>query len=358
MPIRDRSTLLHRGRMISAVIAGAVIVPVATAAPAAAHGIGGYEATNLAAHIVAVQPDSFGFEVRIVEVTGQVELSLDGATEVVVLGYEGEPYLRVTPSGVERNRRSPATYLNRSARPTEPAPATADPDASPEWELITRDTVARWHDHRAHWMGTGAPPHSDDGKEPGDLVASFSIDVTVDGRAVAIHGELRWLPAAPWWPWILGAVVLFGVIAIASRSAFRPVAGGVLALLTAAEVAHVVGLWAANPGSLVGRIGANAFSLIVIALCSRAAVRVVRKSTYGAAPSVLFAGLAAATVGGIGDFTNLTRSQLPTALDAGIARLLVTCALGGGLGLILAASRHLRPPGATATTGSAQPAGG
>ncbi|MDQ1426042.1 MAG: hypothetical protein QOD72_3540, partial [Acidimicrobiaceae bacterium] len=79
---------------------------------------------------------------------------------VVVLGYEDEPYLRVTTDGaVEENLRSPATWLNRKRYgSTDPLPADVDAKAPPNWRRISGHGAALWHDHRVHWMSLARPP--------------------------------------------------------------------------------------------------------------------------------------------------------------------------------------------------------
>jgi hypothetical protein len=52
-----------------------------------------------------------------VDLGEKIELRNDGRRSVVVVGYEREPYLRITPAGVWENRRSPAVFLNRTLRP-------------------------------------------------------------------------------------------------------------------------------------------------------------------------------------------------------------------------------------------------
>jgi|CXWL01.1.fsa_nt_gi hypothetical protein len=315
---------------------------ILSARPVSAHGIGGAEATNLQTRIVDLDPTNETIQVRVVPQTSQIELRLLGATEVVVLGYEDEPYLRVTPEGVEQNLRSPATFLNRSTRPTNLAPSSTSPDAAPEWERISDRPVARWHDHRAHWMGDGDPPHTDD-IGPGDLVSAFTIDIVVEGTPTAIRGDLRWIPAAPWWPWILGAGLLAAVLAIAARRAPKVVFTVALCVLILAEAMHVAGLWHDSTEPIPTRIGANAFSVVVVALGILALARLVSRSVHAAAPAMLFAGLAGAIVGGLGDLTSLMRSQLPTALSASFARSLVGVSLGIGIGLVVSTAQHLRP---------------
>lgn len=315
---------------------------ILNAPPASAHGIGGAEATNLQARIVDLEPTTNRIQVRVVAPSGQIELRLRGAAEVVIFGYADEPYLRVTGDGVEQNLRSPATFLNRGARPTNLVPSSADPDAAPEWARISDRPVARWHDHRAHWMGDGDPPHTDD-SGPGDLVSAFTIDIVVEGTPTGIHGDLRWIPAPPWWPWMLGAALLAAVLAIAARRAPKTVFGVALCVLILAEAMHVAGIWRASAEPIPTRIGANTFSIVVVTLGVLALVRLVLRNLHAAAPAMLFAGLAGAIVGGLGDLTSLTRSQLPTALSASLARSLVGVSLGIGIGLVVSAARHLRP---------------
>ena len=89
--------------------------------------------------------------------TARCELTWNGDGEVVVDGYDGEPYLRIDADGVERNVHSPATYLNQNRYARVEMPATADSRAAPEWQQISSGRSVRWHDHRTHWMDVTAP---------------------------------------------------------------------------------------------------------------------------------------------------------------------------------------------------------
>jgi hypothetical protein len=81
-----------------------------------------------------------------------------------------------------------------------------------------------------------------------------------------------------------------------------------------------------------------------IALAAVALVWILVRPPSNAIPAVLFAGLVVAAAGGLADLTVLTRSQIPTDLSTGIARLQVAAALGLGVGLAVAAALRLRPP--------------
>jgi hypothetical protein len=69
-----------------------------------------------------------------------------------------------------------------------------------------------------------------------------------------------------------------------------------------------------------------------------------RGDPWAATPAVLIAGLFVFVAGGLADVTTLTRSQIPTTLPDGVARLTVSIALGLGLGLVIGAAFRLRPP--------------
>jgi hypothetical protein len=111
-----------------AVVAGAVVVLViAGAARADAHTITGVSPTNYRSEIVGVNPRLPGVSVHLLDLGNRVELVNRGATDVIVLGYQGEPYLRVGPAGVFENRRSPSVALNKASATTVSPTTTAPP---------------------------------------------------------------------------------------------------------------------------------------------------------------------------------------------------------------------------------------
>ena len=75
-----------------------------------------------------------------------------------MLGYDGEPYLEVRPDGVFENINSPATYLNETLQGGEVPPDRRPDRRRRPWRRATDEPVARWHDHRSHWMSATPPP--------------------------------------------------------------------------------------------------------------------------------------------------------------------------------------------------------
>ena len=75
---------------------------------------------------------------------------------LTILGYAHEPYLRITPAGVEQNATSPTVTLNQSLFADISQALTRQ--AAPQWLPMSPGNQARWHDHRIHWMGAVRPP--------------------------------------------------------------------------------------------------------------------------------------------------------------------------------------------------------
>jgi hypothetical protein len=327
------------------VVAAALVAVVVSAQPASAHGVGGVQPSNFETTVDGTTPRVRGLMVRPVDLGNELELRNDSGVEVVVLGYQGEPYLRVGPGGVFENRRSPATYLNRTRNGTTTVPADADPAAAPEWNRTGSGTVARWHDHRVHWMGTSDPPAVARAPDRRHVIDHWSFEIHRGSQNITVTGDLLWVPGPSPWGWVLGALAAAVVVVALSRTrVWQWVLAGALAALAVSETAHVVGTWTATTAGLATKLGASVYSLGGIALAVVALVWLIIRPPSNAIPAVLFAGLIVAVAGGLADLTTLTRSQLPTDAPVTIARMEVMLALGLGAGLAAAAALRLRPP--------------
>ena len=261
-----------------------------------------------------------------------------------MLGYAGEPYLRVGPNGVFENTRSPATYLNRSTTITGSPPKSADAKATPVWRRVSTGTTARWHDHRAHFMGGDDPPEVVRHPDQRRVVDNWVIPMRVGSTDVAARGQLIYVPPPSPWPWVVVAVLIAALVVGLSRTrAWRTVFVVALALLTLTEAVHVIGLWDASTASFGTKLGESAYSLAGIALGLLGLGWIWRKGAESAVPLVLVATIFLFVAGGLADVTTLGNSQVPSTFSAGFARLLVTLTLGLGAGLAVAAALRLRP---------------
>jgi hypothetical protein len=295
-----------------------------------------------------------GLTVHVTDLGTKVEVTNDGNTEVVVLGYSGEPYLRVGPKGVFENTRSPATYLNRSTTITGAPPRRADAKAAPAWRKVSSGRTASWHDHRAHFMGQDDPPRVAAHPDERWVVDNWTIPLRVGSEDVSVRGQIVYVPPPSPWPWVIGAVVLAAIVVALSRTkAWRAVFVVVVAVLTVTEVLHAFGLWDASTASFGTKLGQSAYSLAGIALGLFALGWMWRKGVESAVPLVLVATLFLFVAGGLADVTTLGKSQIPSTLSADVARALVMVTLGLGAGLALAAALRLRP--SSPSSGRARP---
>lgn len=109
---------------------------------------------------------------------------------VVVLGYEGEPFLRFGHGGVFRNERSLTANLDRTnVRPP------ASRSARPRWARVAAGTSFGWHDRRIEWFGPNLPEVVR--KHPAESVhlRDWSIRGRADGKPFAIVGFLGYAPS-------------------------------------------------------------------------------------------------------------------------------------------------------------------
>src|SRR5579885_3337069 len=186
------------------IVLGALI---AGAAPASAHTVSGQGSTDFRTTVSGISPPLPGLAVKSVELGSRVQLTWTGSTDLVILGYQGEPYLRVGPGGVYRNRLSPATYLNQTRFGGVTIPADADATKPPQWARLSGGRTVIWHDHRTHWMGGTLPLAVRQHPSQSHVVFRWSIAVETSTQKAVVNGALLWVPSVSPWPWI-GLIVL------------------------------------------------------------------------------------------------------------------------------------------------------
>jgi hypothetical protein len=238
-------------------------------------------------------------------------------------------------------------YLNRTLNPPAKVPARYDASADPAWHRVSGASSATWHDHRAHPMAAGAFPHS-----------NWSIPLTVAGRPVVVAGDLTWVPAPPWWPWLVLTFVLALLVVLAAWRAWRLTVLLVLVALTWSECMHLLGSWTDASPTLPGRFGAQSISFAALAVGVFALNRVSRADEpESVAPYVLVAAIVFMVAGGVGDVATWFRSQLPSALAPPIVRALVALSLGAGAGLVVASAMRLAPASRALRAAASTPTG-
>ncbi len=170
---------------------------------------------NTEAVVTSVSPQlPDGVKVDIVGTDTFVRVRSNGH-EVVIPGYEQEPYIEISTANEVRVNVNSITYLLNQTRYGSNVPeVTAD---EVQWETVSTNGEYMWHDHRVHWMSQKPPaPMNGDG-----LIQTWVIPLTVDSQAITVSGELYLRDAASRLWWGIGALVLIAavVLSIANRRA-------------------------------------------------------------------------------------------------------------------------------------------
>jgi len=328
----------------------AAVALVGSAPPALADAAG---PTDYRTDIVSVEPATPAIRVTMIGGDAFLRLEQLQPVEVIVLGYQAEPYLRFDPDGtVFENRRSPAVWLNQERYGTEQQlPAFASADARPEWLEVAENGSYSWHDHRSHWMNPLQPP----GAEPGDQVLEATVPLDIDGERVVITVASYLLDPPSILPAVIGAVAAVALGAALWRTERLP--RMVLGLLLAGGTA-LLGVLAYRAVPAETEPSTLLWMLPAVAAASTLTVVLVRNRV---ATTVYLDGLAVvagATLAGWG-FTRLDalrRALIPSDAPASLDRIGITIALlsGTALGLHglygLMNPERLEPAGVTETT--------
>jgi hypothetical protein len=207
-------------RQTSAVIARnlgglATICAVAlSAVPAAlAHGPAG-GGVGYVSTVDSLRPPVLGVTARVLGGDDRLQLVNYSGKTIVVEGYDGEPFLRFTKSGVYENANSPTTYLSRARDQTGVAvPTYASPGAVPAWRKAVQGSTFTWHDRRIRWTQPGLPPVVKAAPNETHLIFRWHVPAQADAKRFAISGYLGYAPLPKaaaedgTGPWLVAGVV-------------------------------------------------------------------------------------------------------------------------------------------------------
>lgn len=340
---RARVTRTRLGRLLGllALLLGlsAVLAPAASA-----HTVGGGGASDFTCAVGPLTPPVPGVRVRPVEECNRIELTNRTGEQVVVLGYDGEPYLRVGPDGTFQNLLSQATYVNRDRYGGQTGGEIDAASKPPQWQRTGDGPTVLWHDHRAHYMGEPYPPvvRAAPGQRHVVSAPNTTIALQVGPSRQLVTAALTkvYVPPPPTWPWaLLGVALAAGTVLLALPRRWPLLLAATTVGLVLSDAAHSAGIAALTAGSTAHRV-----SVIVTGNLAQAvawlvglvgAVLLARRRLLGAYAAGT-AALLVAVVGGGGDLSTLQRSTAPVVGPLWWARLLVTVALGVGAGLIVA----------------------
>ncbi|HET9256811.1 MAG TPA: hypothetical protein VFO16_16655 [Pseudonocardiaceae bacterium] len=310
-----------RAAVLVAMLTGmlAVLNPV----PAAAHIIGtGGSPSNYRATVTAIHPAAPAVGVTI-GLGGQwVRITNQGAAEIVILGYDGERFLRLSNNHVQANELSGTAVVTGLTR----GPA-APGDPAPRWVTVTDGDNATWSDTRISQQAPG----------------SWELPLVVDGQRVTVAGTREEIAPSSPWPWLVVlALLTAGVVALGRRRDWHRPMAAVVAVGMLAFVTHVLGTGFApqENGRVIGWVGVGAIGAFSLAIGLVTAIAVARRST--AAPDRLVICGAMVLLLAATDINVLWYSQVPFAGPAVLDRALTVLIYASALGMFLAGLRQVR----------------
>jgi hypothetical protein len=306
--------------------AGGFLVSLAVATPVLADPAG---PTDYRTEVVAVEPPTPAIEVAVIGGDSFLELDATRGADVVVMGYQGEPYLWFRPDGaVLENRNAPSTYVNADRYGGGEIPPNASADAEPDWEQVGSGHRWAWHDHRIHWMQRSRPL----GRAAGDQILEAVVPLVVDGAEVDVGVISVWQPAPSTVPMWLGVVA--GAATTAALWVLRARRERMLLLVGPAGLALLVGVWQFRslPSETGPRLVWWVLPAIAVACAVVAVVAALRRRAFAARAAALLVGVELFGWGWIRR-DGLTAAIIPSDAPGWLDRLSVALALTAGAGI-------------------------
>jgi hypothetical protein len=330
------------GVVVALTLAGIASLSTSSAPPAAAHTLTGVSPTNYRSEITSVNPSLPGVTVSLLDLGRRVKVTNTSSNDVVVVGYNAEPYLRIGPSGVFENRKSPTVYANRT--PSQKPPPDADPTAAPDWEKVSSGHSATWRDQRTRWE---QPTPAAVQAAPDEVhdIGAWNIELRgANGTRSAVSGQITWEPGPSTWPWIALMFIVAGAVgAIGWLTRWITPFRAAVAAMVVVDVVNAVASVTAREGPWRDILfqdplttGAWIAALVSVVLLHEKSDRLWVAVAAGAAWVM-------AVTSGLNDSSALSQSQLPTDLAPALARAYISLTIALAVGVIIAALAILRP---------------
>jgi hypothetical protein len=255
---------------------------------AAAHTISSDPvAGDYQAQITAVTPPTRLIQLRVVDGDQRLWMRVSPAASVVVLGVQGEPFLRFAGGQVDVNTRSITARLDRLA-PGVPA-TSFQPGTAPAWKRLAGGRAYLWPERRIgslQPLAVRAPAGS----------ARWTIPMVVNGRRVMVSGRL--LHSSPPGAWLWVAVAAGAIALAAAAAAWRRHTAGRSSMLAGVGAAGMAALVVARLGrEAYGRPDIGTGNLTELALTLVIGLPTCYLLLRGRPDSRAFAGLVAGVLG-------------------------------------------------------------
>jgi hypothetical protein len=298
------------GRWRVGLVAGAAVACLACAGPASAHLRSGTVAVDYRASVS--HPVTRAYAAQIYQSDHGLSLALRPGHVVMVLGYLGEPVIRLDGAGLSVNAASPtARAMHLVAR------AQAVDAPAPRWRLQRGRHSVVWHDARVQGLPVGLAE------------GVWRVPLVVDGRNAVMSGELHRYADPPLWLWLAALACWLAAAALPlvghRRDVVRPLA--IALALIAAGAATVVALAFAldayaSPGTWI--VGVDVIIFLAVG------VGVMRRGPrHLHVAAAIWVGLVSVALGLL-DGAVVLHPIVLAVLPGTVMRLLVVTAIGAG----------------------------
>jgi hypothetical protein len=316
------------GRLILTLLT-ALLITAALPAAAAADGPVTPTATN---YLARVTHEPRGVQAKVVDGYLNLWMQVPAHETVVVLDFEGAPWVRFDPAGVQINLNSEEYYLSQVPVPAIP-PKGLTRNTTPRWRVVSSGHSYMWREGRLHALATIA-------LAPGaSYVGPWTIAVTVNGHPGSVSGGIWHTgPPSPIWFWPILVMLACAVAAWRVRSpALDRRLGRILLLVLLALIA--IGMAGRY---LHGRPGIQTGNVILLAVILVALAAAAGRALSGKSGLPLLAATAIVALwAGLTLITTLTHGYVLLATPALVARTVTAALLGGSLSLALIGVRAL-----------------
>ena len=191
--------------------------------------------------ITAIEPPTPGLVLTVTKAGESLTLTNHTGKTIVVIGYAGEDYLRITSTGVDENIASLSSSLNGSLIIEGLPQKQEQPNQQgTKWRHVSDQPAFTWHDHRIHWMALQRPAAVAADPHHAHKVFDWKIPLTVNGAPVTVNGELDWkgIPGLSTFVIVLIALAITAGVAMAVAIAVA-IRKEYLATRAEADPAHV-----------------------------------------------------------------------------------------------------------------------
>ena len=317
---------MHRPAIAAAVVAGSLAIP----GTASAHGRTGRVAVDYRATVMPLRSSlARALAVRVYRADLALRHVVLSSHRVVVLGYAGEPFLRLGAGG---------TYASRSSL-TAAGLGLVRAGSRTGWQQVSGVPRLTWHDARLRGLPTGINR------------GRWALPLLVDGSRAELTGTITRVRPPPRWPWLaLGAAfaAAAGLLLALRRPALLRSAATLLGWICAVATIVVAGGFAAA-STATEETWVEAANEILFALVGVAFLIFGSRDTRALAGGSL--GVLALAVG-LTDLPVLLHGVVLSALPAGVARTAVAVMVSAGgaaavVGLAVffdVLSRYQEPP--------------